>query len=246
MPARPLMPTGQRQAAPSLQHAQFQPSATEQLVGQVKGQVINQGINKAMPMVETAVTNAAAPLTNAMGLTTAAAPAAAAAPLAGAAAAPLAAAAPFAGAAGAGAAGAGAAGAGAAGAAGAGGMLAGLGGAGAAAAPMLAAAAPVALPLMAAAGAAKLFGLFNEGGRVPSETMTAMEQPAPQQGMAPTQAGGPLSFKHAEQQQKLALKQATFDADQKRKEEAHRIKMMQQQQKLTEAASGFQTPLSAR
>jgi hypothetical protein len=237
MPARPLMPTGQRQAAPSLQHAQFQPSATEQLVGQVKGQVINHGINKAMPMVETAATNAAAPLTNAMGLTTAAAPAAA--PLAGAAAAPLAgaAAAPLAG----------AAGAGAAGAAGAGGMLAGLGGAGGAAgAGMLAAAAPVALPLMAAAGAAKLFGLFNEGGRVPSETMTAMEQPAPQQSMAPTQAGGPLSFKHAEQQQKLALKQATFDADQKRKEEAHRIKMMQQQQKLTEAASGFQTPLSAK
>ncbi len=233
MPARPLMPNGQRQPAPPLQHAQFQPSTAEQLVGQVKGQVVNHGINKAMPMVETAVTNAAAPLTNAMGLTTAAAPAAAA-PLAGAAAAPLA-----------GAAGAGAAGAGAAGA-GAGGMLAGLGGAGAAAAPMLAAAAPVALPLMAAAGAAKLFGLFNEGGRVPSETMTAMEQPAPQQSMAPTQAGGPLSFKHAEQQQKLALKQATFDADQKRKEEAHRIKMMQQQQKLTEAASGFQTPLSAK
>jgi hypothetical protein len=67
-----------------------------------------------------------------------------------------------------------------------------------------------------------------------------------QQNMAPTQTGGPLSFKHAEQQQKLALKQATFDADQKRKEEAHRMKMMQQQQKLTEAASGFQTPLSAR
>jgi hypothetical protein len=234
MPARPLMPNGQRQPAPSLQHAQFQPSATEQLVGQVRGQVINHGINKAMPMIETAATDAAAPLTDAMGLTTAAAPtAAAAAPLAGAAAAPLA-----------GAAGAGATGAGAAGT---GGILAGLGGAGGAAGTgMLAAAAPVALPLMAAAGAAKLFGLFNEGGRVPSETMTAMEQPAQQQSMAPTQAGGPLSFKHAEQQQKLSLKQATFDADQKRKEEAHRMKMMQQQQKLTEAASGFQTPLSAR
>ena len=76
--------------------------------------------------------------------------------------------------------------------------------------------------------------------------MTAEGQQAPQQNMAPTQTGGPLSFKHAEQQQKLALKQATFDADQKRKEEAHRMKMTQQQQKLTEAASGFQTPLSAR
>ena len=242
MPARPLMPNGQQQqSTPPLQHAQFQPSETEQLVGQVKGQVVNQGLKQAMPGIQTAVTNAAAPLTNAMGLTTAAAAptAAAVAPLAGAAAAPLA------GAAGAGA--AGAAGAGAAGAAGAGGLLAGLGGAGGAAgAGMLAAAAPVALPLMAAAGAAKLFGLFNEGGRVPSETMTAMDQSAPQQNMAPTQAGGPLSFKHAEQQQKLALKQATFDADQKRKEEAHRMKMIQQQQKLTEAASGFQTPLSAK
>jgi hypothetical protein len=110
----------------------------------------------------------------------------------------------------------------------------------AAAAPLMAAAAPIAIP---AAIAAKLFGLFNQGGRVPSETMTAQD---PQQNMAPTQTGGPLSFKHAEQQQKLALKQATFDADQKRKEEAHRMKMIQQQQKLTEAASGFQTPLSAR
>ena len=241
MVARPLMPSSPQAVAP-LQHAQFRPSSSEQLVNQAKGQVIKHGIGKAMPGVESAVSNVAAPLTNALGITTAAAPAAtgvasAAAPLA--AAAPIAAAAPLAAAAVPAAAGAGAAGAG--------GILAGLGGAGGAAgAGMLAAAAPVALPLMAAAGAAKLFGLFNEGGRVPSETMTAMEQPAPQQGMAPTQAGGPLSFKHAEQQQKLALKQATFDADQKRKEEAHRMKMMQQQQKLTEAASGFQTPLSAK
>ena len=244
MVARPLMPSSPQAVAP-LQHAQFRPSSSEQLVNQAKGQVIKHGIGKAMPGVESAVSNVAAPLTNALGITTAAAPAAtgvasAAAPLA--AAAPIAAAAPLAAAAV-----PAAAGAAGAGAAGAGGILAGLGGAGGAAgAGMLAAAAPVALPLMAAAGAAKLFGLFNEGGRVPSETMTAMEQPAPQQGMAPTQAGGPLSFKHAEQQQKLALKQATFDADQKRKEEAHRMKMMQQQQKLTEAASGFQTPLSAR
>lgn len=143
---------------------------------------------------------------------------------------------------------AGAAGAGAAGAAGAtgglGGALAGLGGAGGAG--LMAAAAPVAIPLAAGAALGKLFGLFKEGGLVPSETMTAVGQQAPQQNEAAPQTGGPLSFKHAEQQQKLALKQATFDADQKRKDEAHRMKMMQQQLKLTEAVSGFQTPLSAR
>ena len=216
MVARPLMPNAPQPMSP-VQHAQFQPSQTEQLVGQVKGQVINEAMTQGMPMA-----------TNALGITSAAAPAAAAA-------APLAAAAPAAaGVASAAAPLAAAAAPAAAGAAGAaGGMMA-------AAAPLMAAAAPIAVP---AAIAAKLFGLFNQGGRVPSETMTAQD---PQQNMAPTQAGGPLSFKHAEQQQKLALKQATFDADQKRKEEAHRMKMMQQQQKLTEAASGFQTPLSAR
>jgi hypothetical protein len=224
MVARPLMPNAPQPMSP-VRHAQFQPSATEQLVGQVKGQVINEAMTKGMPIVTDAlgITSAATPATAAAApVAAAAAPVAAAAPLAAGAAAPLAAgaAAPLA----AGAAGAGAAGAGAAGLAGAG----------------LAAAAPIAVPALIAA---KLFGLFNQGGRVPSETMTAHD---PQQNTAPTQTGGPLSFKHAEQQQKLALKQATFDADQKRKEEAHRMKMMQQQQKLTEAASGFQTPLSAR
>jgi hypothetical protein len=222
MVARPLMPNAPQPMSP-VRHAQFQPSATEQLVGQVKGQVINEAMKKGMPIVTDAlgITSAAAPAAAAAPVAAAAAPlaAGAAAPLAAGAAAPLAAA-PLA----AGAAGAGAAGAGAAGLAGAG----------------LAAAAPIVVPALIAA---KLFGLFNQGGRVPSETMTAHGS---QQNMAPTQTGGPLSFKHAEQQQKLALKQATFDADQKRKEEAHRMKMMQQQQKLTEAASGFQTPLSAR
>lgn len=225
MPARPLMPNVPQPMSPA-QHAQFDPSATEQLLGQVKGQVIARGLGKVMPGIETAVTDAAAPLTNALGITKAAAPVATAAPAAiaetlAATATPLASAAT------------------AAPVAAGTGMMA-------AAAPFMAAAAPIAIP---AAIAAKVFGLFNQGGRVPSETMTAQ---APQQNMASTQANGPLSFKHAEIQQKLALKQATFDADQKRKEEAHRIAMhyrmkkMQQQQKLTEAASGFQTPLSAR
>jgi hypothetical protein len=223
MVARPLMPNAPQPMSP-VRHAQFQPSQTDKLVGQVKDQVINKAMTKGMPMV-----------TDALGITSSAAPAAAAAAApAAAAVAPLTAGAGLAATAAPVAAAPLAAGAAplAAGAAGAAGT--GLAGAG------LAAAAPIAVPALIAA---KLFGLFNQGGRVPSETMTAHD---PQQNMAPTQTGGPLSFKHAEQQQKLALKQATFDADQKRKEEAHRMKMMQQQQKLTEAASGFQTPLSAR
>lgn len=228
MAARPLGPTPVQQPGP-VQHAQFQPSGIEQMKGQVLNKGINKGIQKGMGMLFPAATPAAAG-------TAAAGTAAAGTAAAGAAAAGAAGTAAATGAAGAGlAAGAGAAGAGAAGA----GILGGLGGAGAAGAGLMAAAAPIALPLAVGAGLGKLFGLFQEGGRVPSETMTAV---APQQ-QAPQQQT-PLSFKQLEQQQSLSLKKQAFDADERRKDEAHQIKMMQQQIKLTEAA-GLRTPLSA-
>lgn len=233
MAARPLGPTPVQQPGP-VQHAQFQPSGVEQMKGQVLNAGINKGIQKGMGMLFPAATPAAA---GAAAAGTAAAGTAAA----GTAAAGAAGTAAATGAAGAGlAAGAGAAGAGAAGA----GILGGLGGAGAAGAGLMAAAAPVALPLAVGAGLGKLFGLFQEGGRVPSETMTAVapQQQAPQQ-QAPQQQT-PLSFKQLEQQQSLSLKKQAFDADERRKDEAHQIKMMQQQIKLTEAA-GLRTPLSA-
>jgi len=226
MVARPLMPQ-QVQPAPPVQHAQFRqapPSMLDTAKSALAGQVINKGATAATNyMFPAAAVAAPAAAGTAGALGAAAAPAAASAL------------------------GAGAGAAGAATAGGLGGALGGLGaGLGGAGAGLMAAAAPVALPLAIGAGLGKLFGLFNEGGLVPSETMTAVGQQAPQQNGAAPQTGGPLSFKHAEQQQKLALKQATFDADQKRKDEAHRMKMMQQQLKLTEAVSGFQTPLSAR
>ena len=225
MVARPSMPQ-QVQPAPPVQHAQFRqdPSMLDTAKSALAGQVINKGTaaatNYLFPTAATAAAPAAAGTAGALGA--AAAPAAASAL------------------------GAGATGAAAAG--GLGGALGGLGGAlGGAGAGLMAAAAPVAVPLAIGAGLGKLFGLFNEGGRVPTETMTAISTQTPQpQPQAPTQMGGPLSFKQAEQQQKLAIKQATFDAEQRRKDEAHQMKMMQQQIKLTEAASGLRAPLSAR
>ena len=224
MAANPLGPQQVQPVAP-VQHAQFGPNPVTMLGTQLAGNIANKGINR--------VGNRLWPAAGAATTAPAAAGAAgAAAPLAAGAAAPLAAGA--AGAAAPAAAGLGGAlGAGAAGAAGAG--AAGLGAAGAG---LAAAAAPIAAPFAIGAGLGKLFGLFKEGGRVPSETMTAMEpQKAPQ-------PQTPLSFKQLEQQQSLSLKKQAFDADERRKEEAHRIKMAQQQLKLSEA-EGLRTPLSA-
>ena len=277
MAATPLAPP-QLNPAQYAPHAQFSPSPTEE----IKQKVLSTGASKALSKAgEALFPGAVAPAAGG----TAAAPSGLAGLL------PtgltsLFGAAP--------AAATGAATTGAAGAGLAGGALAG--GAG-----LMAAAAPIALPLAAGALAGKAFGLFNEGGRVPSETMTAMpraqqspqymtqqspqhmaqqspqymtqqspqhmaqrspypmpqrspqnmpmhaspqmaQQPAPSQMMQRPQP--PLSFKQLEQQQSLSLNKQAFDADERRKNQSHQMKMMQEEIKLRDAA-GFRTPLSA-